>query len=212
MRTVGQILKQAREEKMYSLEDIERHTKIRKELLEALEDDNYSKLPPLTFIQGFIKNYGKFLGLNAEKLLAVFRRDYEAGKHPPQVMESFSKPIKHKSFSITPQRVLVLAVGLIIFGFFVYLWFEYRQYVGAPQLQVLKPQDQQTVEIPSVVVEGVTDSEAKVKVNDQEIGVENDGRFSEEIKLSQSTNRIVITSTSRFGQTSKEERTVFVKK
>lgn len=197
---------------MYSLEDVERHTKIRKELLEALEADNYSKLPPLTFIQGFIKNYGKFLGLNSEKLLAVFRRDYEASKHPPQVLESFSKPIKHKKFSLTPQRVLVLAIGLIIFGFFAYLWFEYRQYVGAPQLQVLKPQDQQTVEIPSVIVEGVTDSEAKVKVNEQEIVVEGDGKFSEEVKLSQSTNRIIITATSRFGQSTSVERTVFVKK
>jgi cytoskeletal protein RodZ len=212
MRTVGQILKQAREEKMYSLEDVERNTKIRKEMLVALEEDNYSKLPPLTFIQGFIKNYGKFLGLDAEKLLAVFRRDYEASKHPPQVLESFSKPIKHKAFSITPQRVLVLAVGLIILGFFAYLWFEYRQYVGAPDLQVSKPQDQQTVEIPSILVEGTTDAEAKVMVNDQEIGVENDGKFSEEVKLSQSTNRIIITATSRFGQTSRVERMVFVKK
>lgn len=212
MRTVGQILKEAREAKLYSLEDVEKHIKIRKELLEALESDDYSKLPPSTFIQGFIKNYGKFLGIDSQKLLAIFRRDFEGKKHPPVVLESFSKPITSKKFRITPSKILGLTITLIILGFFIYLWVEYRQFVGAPQLQITSPQDQQSVEIPSIIVEGKTDSEAKVMVNDQEIGVDKDGRFREEVKLSSSTNKITITSTSRFGQAAKIERTVFVKK
>lgn len=212
MRTVGQILKEARETKLYSLEDIEKHTKIRKELLEALEADDYSKLPPATFIQGFIKNYGKFLGINIEKLLAVFRRDFETKKHPPMILESFKRPIGNKKFAITPSRILALTIGLIIVGFFAYLWLEYRQFVGAPNLELISPKDQQTVEIPAVIVEGKTDTDAKVKVNDQEIGVNQEGRFQEEIKLSSSVNKITVSATSRFNQSTKIERTVFVKK
>ncbi len=67
MRTVGQILKEGRETKLFSLEDVEKHTKIRKGLLEALEANDYDKLPPPTFIQGFIKNYGRVLGLDVNK-------------------------------------------------------------------------------------------------------------------------------------------------
>lgn len=212
MNTVGKILKQRREEKHYTLEDIEKHTKIRKELLEALERDDHSKLPPAIFIQGFIKNYGRFLGLDPVKLLAIFRRDFEAKKHPPVIMESFSKPIEQKKFRITPPRIIALAATLIILGFFVYLWVEYRQYVGAPELNVTSPKNQQTVEIPSALIEGKTDPDAKVMVNNQEIGVDKDGNFKEEIKLPASSNKLVITSTSRFGQASKVERTVFVKK
>ena len=66
MRTVGQVLKEARESKLYTLDEVEKSTKIRKEMLRALEDDNYAKLPPITFIQGFVKNYGKFLGIDSE--------------------------------------------------------------------------------------------------------------------------------------------------
>src|SRR5260221_10256078 len=98
MRTVGKILREARVEKLLSLDEVEKHTKIRKELLEALEADNFDKLPPSTFVQGFIKNYGKYLGLDAGKLLAVFRRDYEAGKHPDMVLESLSNPLKERKF------------------------------------------------------------------------------------------------------------------
>lgn len=212
MNTVGQILKKKREEKFYTLEEIEKHTKIRKELLEALEANEYSKLPPAIFVQGFIKNYGKFLNLDASKLLAVFRRDFASKKHPPLILESFKNPIVDKRFRLTPQKVIALTVILVVLGFFAYLWVEYRQFVGAPPLEVTSPQDQQSVEIPLTTVEGKTDIDAKVMVNNQEIGVDNNGYFKEEIKLSSSTNKIIVTSTSKFGQSAKIERTVFVKK
>ena len=212
MRTVGQILRDKREEKLYSLEDIEKNTKIRKELLERLEKDDYEALPPVTFIQGFIKNYAKFLGLDAEKLLAIFRRDFESKKHPPQILESFANPLKSKKFFLTPSKVLGVVVVLIVMGFFAYLWVEYRGFVGAPNLAVNKPQDQQTVEIPSIEVEGKTDPEVKVMVNNQEIAVDGSGHFQEEVKLSATINNITVTATSKFGQTAKIERTVFVKK
>ncbi|MBI2011351.1 helix-turn-helix domain-containing protein [Candidatus Daviesbacteria bacterium] len=211
MRTVGQILKEIRESKLLTLEDIEKHTKIRKELLEALEGDNFEKLPPSTFVQGFIKNYGKFLGLDSEKLLAIFRRDFEARKHPPLVMESFSNPLSPKKLQITPSRVLIAVVTLIVLIFFTYLWISYRHFIGAPTLEVLSPQEGQTVDIPSVIVEGKTDPEVKVMVNNQEIGIDSDGKFKEEVKLSASANTIIITATSKFGQEAKVERTVILK-
>lgn len=212
MKTVGQTLKEGRENKFYSLEEVEKHTKIRKELIQALEEDDFSKLPPPTFIQGFIKNYSKFLGLDSEKLLAIFRRDFEAKKHPPVILDSFANPIKKTKFRITPSRVLGGAVFVIVLIFFGYLWFEYRQFVGAPPLEVSVPKDGQTVDLPQVVVEGKTDPDAKVKVNEQDIGVKTDGGFSEEIKLSSSSNKVIISSTNKFGRTSKVELTVFVKK
>ncbi len=212
MKTVGQTLEEARTGQFYSLEDVERHTKIRKELVEALEADNFSKLPPATFIQGFIKNYSKFLGLDSEKMLALFRRDYEAKKHPPLVMESLKGPLQSRRLRVTPSRLLGLVVVAIVLSFFVYLWVEYHQFVGSPNLTVSSPVDQLSVEIPQVTVEGRTDPEVKVEVNHQDIGVDGQGHFREDIKLSSSTNTITITATSKFGKTAKVERTVFVKR
>jgi cytoskeletal protein RodZ len=212
MRTVGKILREARVDKLLSLDEVEKHTKIRKELLEALESDNYDKLPPSTFVQGFIKNYAKYLGLDQGKLLAVFRRDYESSKHPDVVLESLSNPLKEKKFFLTPSRLLGLVIVLVVVGFFAYLWVEYRQFVGAPALEVKSPTDQQTVEIPTVVVEGKTDPEAKVTVNNTDVGLDKGGNFKEEIKLSSSVNTVEVISTSKFGQTAKIDRTVFVRK
>lgn len=212
MRTIGQILKQERERKFYTLEEIEKATKIRIELLEALEAGQYNKLPPQTFVQGFIKNYGKFLKLDPEKLMAVFRREFAEGKHPPRILDSFSNPVDKKRFRLTPAKVLgTVILGMVVI-FFAYLWFEYSFLVGGPFLEVTQPVNQYSTNLSSVTVSGKTDPESKVSINDQEISVDLAGNFSQEIKLSNSINTIIVTSVSKTGKVTKIERTVFLKK
>lgn len=211
MRTVGQVLKEERERKFYSLDEVEKTTKIRKELLEALEEGQYDKLPPSTFVQGFIKNYGKFLGLNTEKLLAVFRREFSEGKNPPRILESFKNPVDKNKFKLTPTRVLVTVIFGLIIVFFGYLWFEYRFLVGTPFLEVNKPPDQFNSQSPEIEVSGRTDPEAKVSINNQEIAVDQNGKFSQVIKLSDNSNNIVVVATSQSGKQTKVDRTVFLK-
>lgn len=211
MRTVGQVLKEERERKFYTLDEIEKSTKIRKELLEALEAGQYFKLPPPTFVQGFIKNYGRFLGLNTDKLLAIFRREFSEGAHPPRILDSFKEPVDKVRFRLTPARALGgVILGLIII-FFVYLWFEYRFLVGGPFLEVSQPVNQLNASSARIQVIGRTDPEAKLSINNQEIGVDVAGKFSQEIKLSDGINTIVIAATSKIGKVTKVERTVFLK-
>lgn len=211
MRTVGQVLKETRMSKLYTLEQVEKATKIRKELLEALENDNYQKLPPPTFVQGFIKNYGKFLSLNEEKLLAIYRREFSDKKNPPEIMEAWANPLQHKRFHLTPARVISGVILILVMTFFVYLWAEYRFLAGAPFLELTTPIDQANVQSSVIKVSGKTDSEAKVMINNQAVEVDFAGNFSQDIKLSDSANTIQVTSTSKYGKSTKETRTVFLK-
>lgn len=212
MRTVGQALKQERERKFYSLEEIEKATKIRVELLEALEKGEYKKLPPQTFVQGFIKNYSKFLGLNPEQMLAIYRREFSDTKNPPRILESFSNPMNHKGFKMTPAKFIGAVVVTLVLLFFGYLWFEYRFLIGAPFLEVVEPQDQQSITIDKVTVSGRSDAEAKVTINNQEIQVDSLGKFSQEINLSDNVNNIEIKALSKNGKETKIERTVFLRR
>lgn len=211
MRTVGQVLKEEREKKFYTLDEIEKTTKIRRELLEALENGQYNKLPPSTFVQGFIKNYGRFLNLNTEKLLAVYRREFSEGKNPSRILESFSNPLDKKRFKITPAKALGSVILTLIIIFFAYLWFEYRFLTGSPFLEVSEPKDQQSVNQAEVFVSGRTDPEGRVTINNQEIQLDSSGKFSQRVKLSNSVNTIVVTSSSKSGKETKIERTVFYK-
>ncbi len=179
--------------------------------MEALEAGQYLKLPPHTFVQGFIKNYGRFLGLNQEKLLAIFRREFSERSHPPRILETFSNPVDEKRFRMTPTKVLVSLVLSLITIFFVYLWFEYRFLVGAPFLEVSQPTDQSSSSSVVIQVAGRTDPEAKVSINNQDIRVDPLGRFAEEIELAENINTVVINATSKSGKVTKIERTVFLK-
>lgn len=212
MRTVGQILKEERERKFYTLDEIEKATKIRKELLIALEADEYSKLPPPTFVQGFIKNYAKFLGLDSEKLLAIFRREFSDRKNPPKILDSFANPLNKKRFKATPARAISVLVLTLLVAFFLYLWFEFRFLSGPPFLEIIEPTNQLQSQSEVIKVAGKTNPEAKVDINNQQVTVDEGGNFEQELTLTESVTTINIISTSKSGQTSKETRTVFLKK
>ena len=212
MRTVGQILKEERERKFYTLDEIEKATKIRKELLLALEADDYGKLPPPTYVQGFIKNYAKFLSLDSEKLLAIFRREFSDRKNPPKILDSFANPLNKKRFKLTPTRVISGLVLTLMVVFFLYLWFEFRFLSGSPFLEVIQPSNQLQTQTDIVKVVGKTSPEAKVNINNQQVIVDEAGNFAQELTLTESVTTISIISTSKYGQTSKIERTVFLKR
>jgi len=69
MDELGQILRQARENKGLSLEEAFEQTRINAAYLEALENGDYSVLPSPTHAKGFLRNYARFLGLDPKPLL-----------------------------------------------------------------------------------------------------------------------------------------------
>jgi cytoskeletal protein RodZ len=68
--TVGQQLRQAREERSLTLEQAAKATHIRAHYLTALESGEFGKLPSAAQARGFLRAYGGYLKLDVEKLLA----------------------------------------------------------------------------------------------------------------------------------------------
>lgn len=75
---LGDLLRETREQKNLSLEDVEQGTNIRKLYIKAIEDGDYEKLPGEVFLKGFIKTYGKFLGLNSQELIEQYKNEKNA--------------------------------------------------------------------------------------------------------------------------------------
>src|SRR5215216_2799369 len=73
MTTIGQKLKESREEKRLTLEKIFEATRIRVQYLQALEADDLSIMPSPVQARGYLRNYAEFLELNVEKLLDELR-------------------------------------------------------------------------------------------------------------------------------------------
>ncbi len=86
MESFGSYLKELREEKGKSLEDISLSTKIAMTNLDFLENDRYDLLPPLVFVKGFVRSYARELGQDVDDTLKKLE-DFIGEKHPLSVVE-----------------------------------------------------------------------------------------------------------------------------
>ncbi len=72
--TLGEKLRQAREERGFTLGDVAEQTRISSLYLESIENDDYKILPGGIFNKGFVKSYAKCVGIGEAEALA----DYSA--------------------------------------------------------------------------------------------------------------------------------------
>ena len=68
---LGSKLRQAREQKGYSIDEVTERLKLSTHQIEGLESGNYEGLPELVFVRGFLRTYGRFLDLDDNEI-AVF--------------------------------------------------------------------------------------------------------------------------------------------
>lgn len=69
MQSVGSRLRDAREMRGLSIEDLAQITKISRVYLQAIEADNFQVLPAPVFARGFVRCYGAAVGLDLNELV-----------------------------------------------------------------------------------------------------------------------------------------------
>ena len=72
MSDFGDLLRHARAYKGVTLREAERETRISRHHLAALEYEEFSELPPLTYARGIVRKYAEYLGLDPVMVLAKF--------------------------------------------------------------------------------------------------------------------------------------------
>ena len=71
--SIGSTLKQRREARHLSIEQVAEQTRIRAHYLQALENDDLSAIPSMVQARGFLRNYSEFLGLTLDELSSTAR-------------------------------------------------------------------------------------------------------------------------------------------
>lgn len=210
MNTAGQILNQARLSRKLEIADVVKATKIRTEFISALERDDYLKLPNSTVTRGFIRNYSELLGLNAENVLAVFRRDFIENKEGQIVPRGMVHPVS-RGFIWTPKATIIAATAIIFVLFGSYLFYQYRLLSGPPSLTLSEPAGDGEVSETNLVVSGKTDPEATISVNGQKVILEKGGKFFFRIPLQSGLNTISVTAISKSGKTTTLTRRIILR-
>jgi cytoskeletal protein RodZ len=123
MSSVGAYLRQLREARGVSLEEIARATRVNSSYLHALEADDHGELPAPAFTRGFIRAYCQTLGEPPDQALALYagRGEVVAGASVPSapvVPRPVSAPTRTASEPPPRNRgpVLVSFILLVVLG------------------------------------------------------------------------------------------------
>ena len=97
METIGQILKNAREKKGLTIEELASSTFIVAKFIKALEDEQFDLLPGEIYVKGFIKNLSDKLSLDSDAMI----ERYNLQRNENKFEEDLSKSRK---FKISPKN------------------------------------------------------------------------------------------------------------
>ena len=118
----GQILKEARERADLSTKDIADKMKLKKSLIEDIEQDNYDIKISLTFIRGYLKLYAKHVRVEESVVLKAYE-SLSTQKKEPVKLQSFSRRIANQANDDKLMLVTYLIVAAVI-ALVVIWWFQ----------------------------------------------------------------------------------------
>jgi cytoskeleton protein RodZ len=123
----GERLKREREMREVSMEELTKATRISARFVEALENEDWAKLPGGVFGHGFVRTIARYLGLNEEALLGEYdlARAENLPPAPQKAEERIPSPPKWLPVGAV-LFVLLLLAGLFYAGR--YGWRRYMDY------------------------------------------------------------------------------------
>jgi hypothetical protein len=212
--TLGEKLKKLRSDKRFSLGEASRVTRIQVKYLEYLEEGNYDKLPADVYIKGFLRSYGDFLGVDGVVLTRIYEKErgiqknLKKGNDTENGTRSGPKKINVSPFILTPKKIIFAIAILIFSGAIYYLYKEFQSFANAPRLTIISPLPNTDLDSNSVFVEGVTDKDAVLFINDQPVLINDEGKFRENITLRSGANAITVKAINKFKKETEESFTI----
>lgn len=126
MTELGNILKEAREARGLSLDELQSITKIQKRYLLGIEEGNYSMMPGKFYVRAFIKQYAEAVGLDPEQLFEQHKSEIPS-TYNEELPEQLSRVQSRKSFSPETSKILdilpKILIGVFIIGAIALVWY-----------------------------------------------------------------------------------------
>lgn len=210
LSSFGERIKKARLNAGLTQEKVSQTLSVPLKYLENLENGELEKLPSPVYIKGFLRKYAKILEINTEALINEYEGELRITRHlnlSPQSLPA----LKYQRFIVTP-KTLSLFFGLIILFLVIgYLFYQLHFLVSPPKLEVFEPVDDFITSNVLIKIIGQTEPGSRLTINGESSYLNTEGRFEQEIILSQGLNNIKIEATNRFGKVNSESRRVMVK-
>ncbi len=198
MKTIGEIIRTSRVDHALSEQQLSGLTRIDAKYIQALEENDFKKLPSATFTKGFVRNLAQALGKNPDEWVALLRRDYQAATNTATPLSLSRRRTQFSLAALFQSQMALLLLGSLVFV--IYLGFQYRAVITPPALAMINP-EKDAVTISPVTIEGKTVSGTTITVNDDlKITPDSSGYFAAKLNFPPGQNEIKVSVTNRFGR------------
>lgn len=194
--TIGGILKKRRLEKHRSIDDVALKLKINSRKIQALENNDWGKLPAFVYTRGYLKKYADYLGLNQEKVLNQYKQEVSVEDNLV-VLPS----IKNQKFVLSPKTAILFTV-IIFFGLVtIYLASDWIALASPPSIILFSPVEDFVTLNSEIIISGKTnDGNNKLTINEIPVYPDDNGNFEVTNSLKEGLNTIEVKATNILGK------------
>jgi len=148
-RSSGSLLKKAREARDFSIDHVATQMRLHADVIEALEGDDFSKLPAAIFVRGYIRTYTSLVGISVDSVMELY--DAQSGEPTGDVAISTIRLNEQKvsSGDSKGKKWLPISVVVMVAILALLLWLssDSKQDVAAPEtVQQVVPENNEVVE------------------------------------------------------------------
>lgn len=184
---LGEALLSARNTKKLTQKDVSNSLRISIKQIAALETNDFTILPDAMITRGFIRNYARFLDIDAEPLLAGYRaRMPDKTPNAISVQPSMNQVMSGKE----SQPWLMYILGSILVLLFLLAWLFYVDYMPKP----VKPVVEKTSEIAAVSTQPAEIALPEIALPVAEREAENEAATSDGVSSEGKNNQSVSSS------------------
>ena len=128
METVGSRLARERDRRHITLQEIARITKINIHFLDAIDHDEFNRLPGGIITKGFLRAYAKEVGMDSEEIIADYTAAVQASEREnvPRPQPE-PKPLRNRSEWVSEHITSWGSAAALLLGFFILVWAYNRQ-------------------------------------------------------------------------------------
>lgn len=196
--SIGESLRKKRAEAGLELAAISDTLKISQKYLQALEDDNWEVFPGDIYLNNFLKRYCEYLGITDIKLVGLKKKN---GNYPLSGAPSVGQAVVKKSLLINYPRLLKnIFFFIIISGFLIYLGLKVNILIAPPKIDLFFPAQDLILSSHTIEVKGRVEGEVRLLLNNEDLGVDQNGFFQKTLDLKSGLNIIKLQAKKRYGK------------
>lgn len=205
----------------FSISDISSKLGIPEKYLSAIENEKF-EMVPAGYLNIYVRDYALYLKVDAAKAIALLRRDnpehvFQTVKPRRKLSQRSQKVSLKRAENIFSNIFSLLGLGSWQFISFSLIILLALGFLGFQYLRFNKPPKIILNNIPEIVtnqelfIQGKTNPEVLLKINDQATFINNDGSFSQKVLLVEGENIIYFEAESPSKQITRfEEKVVFL--